>query len=164
MTEEMKKIDMILNDPEFRQISVMIKEREFDRIFCRHSLGHSLSVARIARIICLEEGYDIDREKLYAAALLHDMGRYSSYEEAGMSHHEAGAFVAAPILERAGFNETETQDICEAIKLHKHKSKEKGSLADVLYRADKLSRNCFMCDASEECYWSESKKNKTLKY
>ena len=164
LTAEMKKVDKIINDAEFRRISVMIKEREFDRVFCRHSLGHALSVARIARIICLEEGLDLDNEKLYAAALLHDIGRYSSYEEEGMSHHEAGALVAAPILERAGFGKKAVKEICDAIKLHKNKSDEDGSLAEVLYRADKLSRNCFMCDAREECYWSEDRKNKSILY
>ena len=32
----------------------------------------------------------------------------------------------------------------------------------VLYRADKLSRNCFLCDAREDCYWPEERKNRTI--
>ncbi|MBR1673502.1 MAG: HD domain-containing protein [Eubacterium sp.] len=160
----MKRIDKIIADEEFRRISSMIKEKEFDRIFCKHSLGHSLSVARIAWIINLEEGLSLDKEMIYATALLHDMGRYSSYEEEGMSHHEAGAFVAEPILKRAGFTQEEIDIMCSAIKKHKNKSGVKGNLEDILYRADKLSRNCFMCDAKEECYWSETKKNKGIKY
>ena len=164
LTVKMKKVDKIIYDEDFRRISEMIKEKEFDRVFCRHSLGHALSVARIARIISLEEGLSIDNEKLYAAALLHDIGRYSSYEEEGMSHHEAGALVAEPILIRAGFSKKDIAEICDAIKLHKNKSDAEGGLADVIYRADKLSRNCFMCDAREECYWSESRKNKTITY
>ena len=160
----MKRVDKIIADEEFRSISLMIKEKEFDRVFCRHSLGHSLSVARIAWIINLEEGLSLDKEMIYAAALLHDMGRYSVYEEQGMSHHEAGAYVAELILKRAGFSDEEIEEMCGAIKKHKNKSEAKGSLEDVLYRADKLSRNCFMCDAKTECYWSESKKNKSIKY
>ena len=56
----------------------------------------------------------------------------------------------------------EVSEVCEAIKKHKKRSKTGGGLTDVLYRADKLSRNCFMCDAREECYWSEDKKNKSI--
>ena len=38
----------------------------------------------------------------------------------------------------------------------------KNELADYLYRADKLSRNCFVCKAKDKCKWSEEKKNATL--
>ncbi|SEG06827.1 HDIG domain-containing protein [Eubacterium ruminantium] len=160
----MKRVDVILQDPEFRSISEMIKKREYDRIFCRHSLGHALSVARIAHIINLEEALGLEKEMIYGAALLHDIGRYSSYEEEGMSHHEAGAFVARPILERAGFTTEEIDIMCDAIMKHKKKNGNPGSLSEVLYRADKLSRNCFMCDARSECYWKEEKKNKSVIY
>jgi len=158
----MQKVDAILRDSEFRALSEMIKKKEYDRKFCRHSLGHALSVARIALLISIEEDLQIDRELIYGAALLHDIGRYSPYEEEGMSHHEAGAIVARPILERAGYTPEEVIEVCEAIKKHKKRSKTGGGLTDVLYRADKLSRNCFMCDAREECYWSEDKKNKSI--
>ena len=40
--------------------------------------------------------------------------------------------------------------------------KEKNELANYLYRADKLSRNCFVCKAKNGCKWSEEKKNATL--
>ena len=158
----MDRIDRILADEEFRSISIMIKEHEYDRIYCRHSLGHALSVARIAHIINLEEGLGIDKELIYGTALLHDMGRYSKYEEEGMSHHEAGALIAREILERAGFDEDEINVMCEAIGKHKNYSGEDNCLAALLYRADKLSRNCFICEAEPTCYWPENIKNKTV--
>ena len=37
---------------------------------------HFLDVARIGTIIALEEGLKIDREWIYAAALLHDCGKH----------------------------------------------------------------------------------------
>ncbi|MCR5368079.1 MULTISPECIES: HD domain-containing protein [Eubacterium] len=160
----MNKVDAILKDKQFRALSEMIKEKEFDRIFCRHSLGHALSVARIAEIINLEENLGLDKELIYGTALLHDIGRYSKEEKEGMSHHEAGAIVARPIMERAGFTEEEIELMCNAIRKHKKKSDSQGDLSDVLYRADKLSRNCFMCEAKDECYWDENKKNKTIIY
>ena len=108
----MQKVDAILRDSEFRALSEMIKKKEYDRKFCRHSLGHALSVARIALLISIEEDLQIDRELIYGAALLHDIGRYSPYEEEGMSHHEAGAIVARPILERAGYTPEEVSEVC----------------------------------------------------
>ena len=79
-----------------------------------------------------------------------------------MSHHEAGAVYAKEILRRAGYDEEETEMICSAIRAHKDPDDRRDSLESVLYRADKLSRNCFVCDAREECYWPEERKNKTI--
>lgn len=157
------KYQKILSDDSFAEISLMIKEKEFDRIYCRHSLGHCLSVARIAYIIDLEENLGIDRDMIYGAALLHDIGRYSFLEESGMTHHEAGSIIAEPILRRAGYTAGETEVILRAIKSHKSPSSGE-PLSELLYRADKLSRNCFMCDARDTCYWDEDKKNKTCNY
>lgn len=46
----------------------------------RHGMVHFLDVARIGTIIALEEGLKIDREWIYAAALLHDCGKHEQYE------------------------------------------------------------------------------------
>jgi len=155
------RIERIIKDEEYCRRMKHITESEYDRIYCRHGLGHALSVARIAYIMNLEESCGLDREMVYAAALLHDIGRYSEYEKE-MSHHEAGAVVAGQILERDGFTKEEIDVILAAIRGHKKKNADKGTLADVLFRADKLSRNCFLCDARNECYWDESLKNKTI--
>ena len=61
-----------------------INAKERDRKFCLHGIEHSLDTARIGYISILENGLPIDKELFYAAALLHDTGRYS-----GMPHHEA---------------------------------------------------------------------------
>lgn len=37
-------------------------------------------------------------------------------------------------------------------------------LAALLYKADKQSRNCFLCSAASECYWSDDKKNMKIEY
>ena len=103
------------------------------------------------------------KEILYVTALLHDIGRCSKYEET-MSHHEAGPIIARPILERTGFSYGEIGDICEAIKQHGEKPEDEGCLAGILYRADKLSRVCFRCEAEGECDWESEKKNSELKY
>lgn len=103
------------------------------------------------------------KEIIYSTALLHDIGRCSKYEET-MSHREAGPIIARPILERIGFSYGEIGNICEAIKLHGTVPKDEGSLAGILYRADKLSRLCFRCPSKDECDWDDEKKNSTLKY
>jgi len=30
--------------------------------------------------------------------------------------------------------------------------------------ADKLSRNCFLCNAIDKCYWKDEEKNMDVKY
>ena len=97
------------------------------------------------------------------AALLHDIGRCEEYAS-GKSHHEAGAELARPILLACGYTEHECAEICDAIGRHKAPSEQARSLATLLYDADKQSRNCFDCPVQEQCYWSEEKKNHTIRY
>ena len=171
----MKRIDAILADERYINSIKNIEEKEVDRIYCRHGYDHLLSVARIAYILYLEmniEGMSGDsdlrtdgdiKEMIYAAALLHDIGRYTRYEKT-MNHREAGPIVAEPILRSAGFDEAEIQKICSAIRLHGDEPEKYDTLAGILYRADKLSRNCFSCGAYESCNWPESRKNRTVMF
>jgi HD superfamily phosphodiesterase len=170
----MKRVHSILEDEAFTNIMKMIEEKEVDRLFCKHNYDHVLSVARIAYILYLEEYVNSEKtqnteelrymkELIYATALLHDIGRYSVYEE-HMNHREAGPIVARPILEAAGFTEKEIETISYAIEKHGDYPDEPNSLAGMLYRADKMSRNCFDCKAEKDCNWSEEKKNKLIKY
>jgi len=158
---EMDRVERILGDTFYKKQIKKIYESEYDREFCRHGFGHAVSVARIAYILALEEQIDIRKDMVYAAALLHDIGRYTP-EEQEMSHHEAGAAVAADVLRRAGYTEEECDRICDAIRAHKELPYGSGDLMGILYRADKLSRNCFLCDAREDCYWPEERKNRTI--
>ncbi len=160
----MKKIDDLLSNGKFRERLDIIKEAETDRKFCLHDLSHLLDVARICYIINLEEDFCYNKEVIYAMALLHDIGRNSEYEKE-MSHHEAGAVIAREILNEIDFWEDEIGLICDAIKKHKDASDMyKDSLGYILYRADKLSRNCFDCKMYDECYWKEDIKNKSVLY
>ena len=43
-------------------------------------MGHLLDVARLAWIFNLEANQEISKERIYAAALLHDIGRHIQYE------------------------------------------------------------------------------------
>ena len=143
-----------------RQIRTLEKTREF----CRHTPEHFLDVARLSYILALEEGSLPDKmadrerikELLYAAGLLHDIGRHLQYEQ-GIPHEEASAGIAEGILRDCGFSEDEKERILHLIR--SHRTKGQNGLEGIFYRADKLSRNCFACPVREICDWPETKKN-----
>jgi len=164
METPMDRIDKILNHDLFLYHLGRNNAAEADRRFCRHGMVHFLDVARIGTIIALEEGLKINREWIYAAALLHDCGKHEQYEM-GTPHEQASARIAPEILKTCGFNDEETGVIVTAISRHRdpEAAKEK-NLNGILYRADKASRACFACDAEKDCNWKDGKKNLTIKY
>lgn len=160
----MDRIDRILRCAAFRKNLDKINAVEKDRIFCRHDMSHFLDVARIASIISLEEGLDIDRELIYGAALLHDIGKHRQYTD-GIPHEKASVIIASDILRDCGFDDEETHVIIKAIDSHRDDSVAlEASLRGVLYRADKASRPCYSCAAEGDCNWKESKKNHQILY
>lgn len=159
----MTRIDRILENNTFREHLRRIDEAETDRIYCLHGIEHLLDVARIGYIMNMEQGLGYDKEIIYAMALLHDIGRNLEYEE-GVTHHEIGGDIAWEILQQVGFAGEECELICDAIRNHKElaEGEKTSSLNYLLYKADKLSRNCFSCKAYDSCYWAEEKKNKNI--
>ncbi len=137
-----------------------IEIKEKDRIFCCHNICHSLDVARIAYIIALENNLNIKKDIIYAAALLHDTGRSID----GSSHNIHSAEIAENILKECDFNDNDILIILSAVKDHRKDTDKIENLSDVIKRADKLSRQCYSCKAYDECYWSESRKNKKIIY
>ncbi len=160
----MNRVDRILNHKLF-QIHLQENEKaEAERQFCRHGMVHFLDVARIAEIINLEEGLSLQRELIYAASLLHDIGKHIQYENR-TPHEIASAQIAPEILADCGFDKAEADCIVEAILSHRdEKIAKEPDLRGVLYRADKASRACFACKAESECNWKDGKKNLTIKY
>ena len=163
MEQNMKRIDAILQDERFVYGLQRITELEAQRIFCFHRLDHLMDVDRIAWIMVLERQMPLQKDIVYGAALLHDLGRYRQYEE-NIPHHQASAELAAMILPDAGYTAEETAMIADAIGQHGDEAQSRSQLATVLYQADKLSRNCFQCAAQAECKWTEEKRNKTIRY
>ena len=144
------RYNRIIRNEEFNRLLDEIEALEADRIYCRHGLEHLLDVARISYIQVLEDGLDYDKSILYAAALLHDIGRAAEYRGAG-SHDEAGAVIAEGILRDCGYTESEIRLIQEAIRGH---GEEGGTgLGALLHRSDKASRMCFRCKAADTCKW-----------
>ena len=164
----MDRVNNILNNIDYRKRVSEIIDSEYDRVFCRHGYDHLLMVARLGWAIMLEEYSrgertlpdSCDKELIYAAALLHDIGRYSYFEkEEGMDHRDSGVILARPILKASGFETDEIEQICDAINQHGAEPEDLKSLAGILFRADKKSRNCFDCDAFDICNWPDDLKN-----
>ena len=160
----MDRIDKILEHELFLRHLHANEAAEAQRCFCRHNMVHFLDVARIGMIINLEEKMGVEKEWIYAAALLHDLGKHIQYEE-GTPHEVASARIAPAILTECGFDEKETGVITTAILNHRDVSvAEEKNLNGLLYRGDKASRACFACGAEKECNWKDGKKNLQIKY
>ncbi|MBV4417017.1 HD domain-containing protein [Clostridium tyrobutyricum] len=159
----MKKINFILNNKMFKESLKKNRKCEESRKFCHHDLSHMLDTARIAYIISLEDKLNLEKESIYAVALLHDIGRHKQYKE-NIPHDIASVEIAEEILKECGFENCEIFNIIRAIKNHRNGYIEKDILSQIMYRADKLSRRCFCCNALEECNWSQEKKNYKLMY
>ena len=158
----MERVNRIWNHTYYRQCLDKISALEADREFCRHTPEHFLDVARLTWIFAMEEGLDIERGLVYAAALLHDIGRFRQYED-GTPHDVASVEIAERLLPECGYTEQETSVIVDMIASHRKKGSGK-DIDGLFYRADKMSRSCFLCPAEKECNWPAEKKNMVIRY
>ena len=153
----------IIRNSLFLECLHKISELEKERKFCKHDMEHSLDVARLAYIMSLEDGKNIRKDIIYAAGLLHDIGRHEEYLN-NTPHEVASADIAESILAETGFEKKDIIEIKKAILEHRNKDISKqSSLSGYLCRADKFSRRCFACDAQDECKWPDDKKNMDIK-
>ena len=160
----MERVNAICRHKLWRESVDEIARLEQDRAFCRHDRAHFLDVARLMYIYNLEDQAGFSREMIYAAGLLHDIGRYEQMEK-GTPHHLAGARLAELILTDCDFSLNEQEPILAAIRSHRVKDTAETPLfSRYLYRADKQSRNCFSCPARAACNWPEEKMNLTIRY
>lgn len=171
---KMDRINRILHHPLFKSYMQANAVKEKERIFCRHDMAHAMDVARIAYILyleqqtketlqkyCFAEG-EAAREIVYAAALLHDIGRHVQYET-GEKHAVVSARLAPEILCDAGFVEAEKALLVSAIRTHGDKSiSGENNLNGLLARADLLSRDCYSCQAQAACKWTSEEKNSEI--
>ena len=158
----MEKYEVILKDAEYIEHIRKIEELEVERIFDRHNISHFLDVARIGMLINLTEEYGIEKDMIYAAALLHDVGRDVQYID-GTPHEKASVPIAKEILSRTEYSTKEIELILKAINDHRTKEiKDEKSLSGLIYRADKMSRPCYLCNVEKDCNWTDEKKNKRL--
>ncbi|CAM2076083.1 MULTISPECIES: HD domain-containing protein [Clostridium] len=157
----MENINIILNNKEYKQALEKLSEYERNREFCNHTIEHFMDVSRIAYIMVLEEKLNVSKEVIYAIGLLHDIGRVKQYEE-GIHHDIASVEMSKEILKETSFTDEEINIILNGIANHRKESDNK--LEEIIYKADKLSRQCFNCKAEKECYWSSEKKNFKITY
>lgn len=158
----MEKINLVLNNPEFINCVNKNQEFEIDRIYCSHNEQHFLDVARVAYIMNLEEGLAIEKETIYAMGLLHDIGRWMEYEK-GIDHAIASSTLAEGILKKCGFSKENIDVILIAIEGHR-KNEGLSIVGKLLYKADKLSRNCVCCKARSTCKKFQNHENPFLQY
>ena len=160
----MPRVDAVWESALYQRECRRLEELERERVFCRHGLRHLLDCARIMWILNLERGLGLDREVVYAAALLHDIGKAQQYET-GEPHDVAGEQLAREILlalpAAYAFSVEEIDAICTAIRGHRHLRENAESLEQLLYQADKASRACFACpsEVRAACSWGDAKKN-----
>lgn len=166
----MKRVNRIYHHPLYQKHFTELQATEKDRIFCNHTMEHFLDVARLMYIYNLEAQTALPKELIYAAALLHDIGRNEQYQ-IGTPHEQAGCKIAEIIMAECAFSSDEIRMVQYAIASHRNSTAQTRDersdvstplgvlLSDYLYRADKQSRNCFSCRAFAECNWSAQKKN-----
>jgi uncharacterized protein len=160
----MERITKIITDTKFKKHLKKIKKLEKKRKFCKHNMLHLLDVARIAYILNLENDLNINKELIYATALLHDIGKWKQYKHS-IPHEKASAKLCVPILKRNYFDEDEIESIRIAILNHRNSNiKNSKTLSGIIYTADKLSRKCYICKVNKDCSWSKSKKNNLIIY
>jgi|SRR5690554_2802260 len=178
----MPRVNKILQHPAYNEYSRKNQKAEEKRIYCRHGEDHGLAVARVAYIYLLEnalaqkdlhngnfsegiswhrnqeESYEetfgiwLDKELVYGAGILHDIGRWVEYET-GEDHALAGVRLAEPILQDCDFTETEQRIILEGIKEHRLDPSQTSSLlGKALALADDWARDCRNCASKDTCY------------
>ncbi len=161
--EIMSAVEAIRNHPDFIDHMKRIGRAETDRLYCKHGIEHLLDVARIAYIRLLERRMPFRKEVVYAAALLHDVGKAEQYEH-GEAHEVAGARVATAILmDVDGFSALEKTAIVAAVAQHRRYDEKSSPLGKLLFEADKASRACFSCSQRNTCAWPEEKMNLGVK-
>ncbi|WP_258280787.1 HD domain-containing protein [Clostridium sp. CM027] len=157
------KINLIIENYSFVYNLRKIENFEEHRDFCLHDMQHFLDVARLMYIMSLEKHLNIPKHIIYTTALLHDIGRGEEYEN-GTPHDIASREIAKNILKQCKYSAKEIDEILEAIGKHRSNTENLNSLSDVLYKCDKLSRNCFNCEAIDGCKWPVEKRNLKVTY
>lgn len=148
--DNMKRNRFLLEHNQFLEYIRLNSEAEKERIFCGHGLNHALEVALAASRMALAEKLPIKEDIVYAAGLLHDIGRWREYAY-GEDHALASSKLAVEILRDCGYNLIEEAMILEAINGHRTRRSQNQSLTDILYRSDKIVRPCALCRAREQC-------------
>lgn len=189
---EMPRVDALVRSAAFRRALAAIEDAERERPWCRHGLAHLLDVARIAWIDALEHGLPLSKDVVYAAALLHDIGRAAQYA-CGEPHDAAGSRMATEMLDElpAALRYAADERACIVAAVAGHRGEDADclravgvgdasaagtptatassaptaadALAAVIRTADKASRSCWACAARATCHWPEEAMNVSIR-
>lgn len=158
--EKMPRLQAVVNHPLYQKHYRKIQELERDREYCHHDMEHFLDVARIAYIRNLELHLGYDKELIYLAALLHDIGKDRQYSDQ-VPHEIASAEIAEAILGNlsVGCSEEEISWILQGIRGHRREKEAMTEAQKLFYWSDKRSRKCFACGMRASCNWKLEEKN-----
>jgi len=149
----MARVNQLLEQDDYLCYMEKIEALEKERRFCKHGFEHGLNVARIAYAYVLEKGdVSLPKEVVYAAAFLHDIGRWIEYQT-GEDHAEASVQLALPLLETCQFSAENIQVILTGIREHRRNPEENLTLlGEALALADDWARDCRQCSVQALCY------------
>jgi len=157
-SDSMSRLNRIIENKDFGHYLEKIEQLERRRRFCRHGFDHALAVARIAYAYLLEQSQELPsveylpRDVVYAAGLLHDIGRWIEYET-GEDHAEAGSRLARSILQDSGYDVAEQACVLTAIREHRgHGQTGLTRLGRALALADDWARDCRHCPVRDDCH------------
>lgn len=103
------------------------------------AISHTLQTATLSALIAMHR--DCDPELSYAAALLHDTGKFLENSGSALHASKSAGFARRWIEEHGLFSREETEIICDAILHHSDKNrKEDSEYAEVLKDADCTAR------------------------
>jgi len=88
-----------------------------EHCFPSHDFSHVLRVQRLCKVI--GEAENADMLILYAAALLHDLGREAERKNPSVDHAEKSAEIARTLLEKVHFPRDKIPAVLYAIKVHR---------------------------------------------
>lgn len=80
--------------------------------------GHSRRVYELSVRLAEQEGVAVDRDCLYAAAFLHDLGALEPYKRAEVDHTERSLEAAPTILGEIGFDPDRVERVLGCIRTH----------------------------------------------
>ncbi len=149
----MARVNQLLEHEDYIRYIEKIDELEKERCFCKHGFEHGLNVARIAYAYMLEKGEALLlKQEVYAAAFLHDIGRWVEYET-GEDHALVSARLALPLLEVCRFSPEAVQMILTGIREHRRHGEDNLSyMGEALALADDWSTDCRQCSVQNQCY------------
>ena len=93
---------------------------EFVKHFTHPAWGttHFQRVYELAIVLVEKQNLDVDRDSLFAAAYLHDIGAFEPYRQEGKDHSEVAIENCSEILLSIGFPEDKIDLVKDIIKSH----------------------------------------------